>query len=188
MRKSLITSIIAGTLSMSAAHAAEKNMEMAYEAPPLSQKKAIAKVIEALPAECAFTTAAALDLRQNKQTIAIQFGQSLIGDNVTSWLDSAVSQNLPNQQSSSSATNVKIVPKLRRLYSYPESMNILGVTALELDYMVGEKVALTKHYRGFYAKTNWAGGDGEFISALNLAINNSMPKNCQRSGQCMLRH
>jgi hypothetical protein len=176
MRSIQKIALVVGLMVSDTAFAAQKNVVMEYEEPNAKQTKMLQSVISALPDACTFISANSLDLRQNKQTVGLKFNKSLLGDGVNSWLDAAFKQNLPYQPKKQSKINVTIVPKLHRLYSYPESMNILGVTALELDYIVDNKVALSRHYRGFYAKTNIAGGDGEFFTTLNYSLNDSIPK------------
>ena len=176
MRKTIIHSLLWAALTANSVTAAETKVVLEYDAPTLKAKKALDTTLAKIPAACAFDTAPTVDLRQNKMTVADKLNKSLIGEGATAWIDAAMQQNLPIKKAQTATTTVTIVPKLHRVYSYPESMNIQGVTALELDYVVDGKVVMSKHYRGFYSKANMVSGDGEYVTTLNNALNETIPK------------
>lgn len=155
---------------------APKTLTIKYE--PISEKakSKLSKSSVSKMVSCSFESDDIADNRQNKQTVANMWSDSLNIDGVNQWLEEARSTFLSNIAIDNARVNVTISPKLTRLYSYPESMNILGVSALVVDYVVDGHVVDTRHYRGFYAKTNWAGGNGEYLTALNLSINDLMGK------------
>jgi hypothetical protein len=152
--------------------AAIKSMPISFDAPSAANLKKLQKTALAEDAMCSFTVADISDQRQNKQTI----GFSLNASGVDSWLGDATKAYMANTVRPNATIQVQALPRLIRLYTYPESMNILGVSALVVDYVVDGKVVRSRQYRGFTAKTNWANGDGEYLTALNESLNDLMPK------------
>ena len=156
--------------------AASASVPMKYEAAESASEKRILLALKMVPRECQVEIADFSDNRHNKKTISNFFGKSLIGDGVDAWLGAAKSEYLNDIKTEYSNLVLEAKPKLHRLYAYPESMNINGVVAIEIDYFVNGEFHESKHYRGFYGKTNWANGNGEYVTALNLALNHSMVK------------
>lgn len=165
------TSAILASVVASASFAAVTDVEMEFQ--PLSKKKQ-AKMAKkpSVEGNCSFVVNDFKDERQNKQTIS--YGHNATG--VVAWLNEATNYYTKGLDNSDADVNILVQPTLVRLYSYPESMNINGVTAIVVTYLVDGNEIDTRYYRGFYGKTNWANGDGEYVTALNDSIHNLMPK------------
>ena len=91
-----------------------------------------------------------------------------------------------------SAQKVSVEPYVTRLYYYDQSMNIHGVMALRVNYVVDGSVVLTERYRGHSAKANWANGIGEYHTSANLSIGeamkvltNNLPRVCDKLQQTL---
>jgi hypothetical protein len=157
------------------AFAFQKTLPIQYENASTTTLKRIAKYGFSENSVCSFNFEAFLDNRQNKQTVAFS-GKSIIASGVDAWLSDAQHAFFSNTTRDSATYQITAVPSLTRMYSYPESMNILAITAMKVDFLIdGERVD-TRRYRGFFAKTNWANGDGEYLTALNEAVNDMLPK------------
>lgn len=174
MNKKIILMLSAVTLS-GVAHAKQVQLPMVYE--PMTTPKLTKVLQNGLPdtAACSFAVEQAEDLRPNKLSIGFN-GSNLQAQKVTDWLHSAMVPFFDHAKREKAALQIAVQPKLTRLYTYHESMNILGVTSVKLDFKVKGEVVTSRHYRGFYAKTNWAAANGEYVTALNDAVNNMMPK------------
>ncbi len=156
------------------AQAKQINLPMVYE--PIAKAKQ-GKLLQTVSGtgSCTFTVLPPEDKRQNTQTIGFN-GANLTALKVTDWLETALSTVVGASKQPSKQHLIELAPKLTRLYTYHESMNILGVTSVTIDFKANGRVVDTRQYRGFYAKTNWAGADGEYVTALNDAVNNLLPK------------
>lgn len=153
-------------------YAEVKNVTLKYEHPKKKAKKRMAKQALKKNSSCSFSVSDFTDARQNKQTVANKFGGSLQPTNLPSWLNSVRESASKNTQRESADIKIIAKPTLLRLYTYNESLNINAVNAVQVNFEVAGKTIISKHYRGFYGKTNWANGDGEHLTALNLSINN----------------
>jgi hypothetical protein len=143
---------------------------MTIEYSPLSdKKKQKLKKFNNTDLSCSINLESILDKRQNKETVAHVGSGSLSVSNVDSFLDSIRQEMNSFTQANEAELNVTANAELIRLYTYPESMNINGVLALLVDFSVNGKTVKSEQYRGFYGKTNWANGDGEYMTAINDA-------------------
>lgn len=145
-------------------------LEMGVEKPGKSMLKMLKANKLSTDSQCSFSFEDIVDSRQNKITVA-HVRTSFSADELEPWMQRVKAQYFDDLQRSSSVIEVLVKPRLTRLYAAPQSMNIHGVAASILDFEVNGDVVLQKHYRGFYAKTNWANGDGEYATALNYALN-----------------
>ncbi|MDT0596113.1 hypothetical protein [Glaciecola petra] len=132
----------------------------------------IAKKAPSADSSCSFVINEIGDDRQNKETAAILGRNSLGITNLPTYFDEI--KELVNNFTivESAAIKVEVRPKLIRMYTYFESLNILGVTAFTTDFVVNGEVLESRQYRGFYAKTNWANGQGEHLTTINDSIEN----------------
>ena len=172
MPPGLLLALVSISFSVSA-H--QIKIPMTYEAMPKASFDKVVKASQAGTEACAFTILPTLDKRQNKVTIAFN-GDNLEATEVSLWLNTAMQHFTTHTQQASAKAKLQVQPTLTRLYTYHESMNIHGVVSVKLDYVLNDQLVESKQYRGFYAKTNWAGANGEYVTALNDAINNLMPK------------
>lgn len=156
------------------AQAKQINLPMVYE--PIAKAKQ-GKLLQTVSGtgSCTFAVLPPEDQRQNTQTIGYN-GANLTALKVNDWLQTALTTVVGQSNNPSAQNQIELAPKLTRLYTYHESMNILGVTSVTIDFKANGRVVDTRQYRGFYAKTNWAGADGEYVTALNDAVNNMLPK------------
>ncbi len=170
-----IVLLLAGLAFAGGVEAKQVSLQMKYE--PVSKTIIDKLLAQGTPdkAQCSFQVQSAEDLRQNKITIGFN-GDNLLAQNVDVWLQNAASAYLDPLKSEQAASQITVHPKLTRLYTYNESMNILGVSSVIFDFKVNGQIVATRQYRGFYAKMNFAGADGEYVTTLNDSINNLMPK------------
>ena len=174
IRKKIILFVLA-VAAAGAADAKQVQLPMIYE--PMAKLK-LSKLLEkslADNAACSFQVLPAQDIRPNKLSIGFN-GANLDAQKVTDWLYTAMVALFDHTKRDQAKLQVTVEPKLTRLYTYHESMNILGVTSVILEFKVNGSLVETRQYRGFYAKTNWAAANGEYVTALNDAMNNMLPK------------
>ncbi len=112
------------------------------------------------------------DKRQNKETIGARFSYPLVVNGVEQWLDKAQQDfnKKALQEEIKAAKSITLRPSLTRLYSYAESMNLHGVSALSVDFLEGERLIETRKYRGNGAVVNWANGVSEYHDVVNLSL------------------
>lgn len=167
--------LVSGLAMAGGVEAKQVSLPMNYE--PVSKTIIDKLLAQGTPdkALCSFQVQPIEDLRQNKISIGFN-GSNLKGENVDAWLKNAVAAYIDPIKSEQAKFQITVHPKLTRLYTYHESMNILGVTSVIFDFKVNGQTLTTQQYRGFYAKMNFAAANGEYVTALNESINNLMPK------------
>lgn len=117
------------------------------------------------------------DQRPNKETVGSNFAKSLMPIGLDQWLQNAEADLWQGKvKKSDSGKNLVLKPKLDRLYAYAQSMNIHGVIALTVDFVVDGKVIETKKYRGLGSTTNAWNAEHEYYDALSYAAHDAMPK------------
>lgn len=151
------------------------NVPFQYEAMSKAQLDKLKKNGVPSSSNCAFTVSGMVDARQNTQSFAFN-GSNLQATGVDSWFLAATKAHLGYAEKADSKINIEVKPTLVRMYSYPESMNINAVLAVQVDFSVNGMPLETRKYRGFDSKSNWANGDSEYFTALNNAVNNLLPK------------
>lgn len=129
--------------------------------------KASTEINKTQPSDCSFNMLELSDDRQNKETVAFAFPDSLAISNIEEYLAKVKETSNGFTVDENAQHKIDVNARLIRMYTYPESMNILGVTAIIADFMVNGEVVKSRQYRGFYAKTNWAGGKGEYLTTIN---------------------
>jgi hypothetical protein len=116
-----------------------------------------------------------IDERKNKLTVGSNYNVPLKAVDVDVWLDK-FTLNL-NQRTHPTSTNnsneINISPKMLKLYSYAEGMNLHGVMAVKLDYYRSEVLLNTYHLRGYATKANWNNGIGEYRKVINMAMSDA---------------
>jgi len=124
---------------------------------------------------CNVTFSPVTDARKNKQTVGSNYNVPLKAVDVDKWLEQFtlnLSQRV-NVASSSAADNsnqINIAPKMLKLYSYAEGMNLHGVIAIKLDYYRSDVLLSSHHMRGYATKANWNNGIGEYRKVINMAM------------------
>lgn len=170
-----------------ALHAKTIDLPMTYDTMPSKTSKTIASQLSAV--SCAFEILPVTDQRHNKTTIGFN-GDNLRAVQVSPWLQQSLQAVFQYTVKDSTTARIQVQPVLKRLYTYHESMNILGVTSLTVDYSVKGQPLDSRQYRGFYAKANMMGADGEYVTTLNDSIHDllprlaaDLPKLCQQATQ-----
>lgn len=127
---------------------------------------------------CNFVLGGFLDIRQNKETIGTNFSKALLVDNIDSWFKDASQELLIKKfkNSPDKDKTIVLIPKISRLYSYAQSLNIHGVVALKLDVVVEDKIVDTRRYRGLGSTINWNNGSHEYVDAVDASISKALPK------------
>ncbi len=144
-----------------------------------TSKKATKGAVTAKPAfnsACQVSVAPFADGRNNKLTLGASWAQPLLPNGLTQWLDDVRTLELINKTKSwQGEKQLQVKPRLLRLYSYNESMNIHGVIALSVEYWLDGKLVAEKKYRGMGSKANWANGLDEYATSLNYAVHEVVP-------------
>mgnify|MGYP000020321366 FL=1 len=160
--------VLIGALALSStsfiANAGLTKMEIEFDS---LSNKASTKINQAQPSDCSFNMLELSDDRQNKETVALAFPDSIGISNIEEYLGRVKETSNGFTVDENAQHKIDVNARLIRMYTYPESMNILGITAIVADFMVNGEVVKSRQYRGFYAKTNWAGGKGEYLTAIN---------------------
>lgn len=167
----LIKILLLGVLFSLAANsfASLDKIEITYDPIGDKRKAKISQHVNLATLSCGIRMTPISDERQNKDTVAHLLSGSLSITNLDSYLESMRTEINSLSKAASPKVDVEAEAKLVRLYTYPESMNINGVMALLVDFKVNGEVVKSEHYRGFYGKTNWANGRGEYLTAINDA-------------------
>lgn len=116
------------------------------------------------------------DQRPNKETVGTNLIRSLSPTGIEAWLNDAEADIWLGKVKNSSEKVLTVKPKLERLYAYAQSMNLHGVMAISVDYVVDGNVIETRKYRGFGSTGNTWNAEYEYYDALNYAAHNAMPK------------
>lgn len=116
------------------------------------------------------------DGRKNKETVGTNFSKSLTPVGLDTWLKDAEADLLQGKVKSSGGKVIAVKPTLTRLYAYAENMNLHGVIAFSVDYVVDGKVIETKKYRGFGSTANAWNAEHEYYDALSYAAHSGLPK------------
>ena len=164
MKSKILISALALSSTSFIANAGLTTLEIEFDS---LSNKASTQIDEAQPSDCSFNMLELSDDRQNKETVAFAFPDSLAISNIEEYLAKVKKTSNGYTVDENAPHKIDVNARLIRMYTYPESMNILGVTAIVADFMVNGEVIKSRQYRGFYAKTNWAGGKGEYLTAIN---------------------
>jgi hypothetical protein len=122
------------------------------------------------------------DARRNKETVGAGvfmvealpgavplFTASLLSGDGLKWLDGAI-RTLPRsgiavREGEAGGADVA----LKLAHAWNGGMNLLSHVVLETSTRAGDAKDV-KRYHGFGIKLNWAGGNGEYMTALNIAM------------------
>ncbi len=121
---------------------------------------------------CNFKIIGFEDRRQNKKTIGVNLGKPLLIDDVRPWLNDASEQILKRNLETDDVANrlILVEPKLTRLYSYAQNMNIHGVSALHVDFRENGSIIDSRHYRSLGSTINWNNGSHEYLDAVESSL------------------
>lgn len=146
---------------------------------------------------CAVVINAPHDLRSNKDTLGTTFRDNPIISKppVTSWLQDALfdlkkqglNTSLANGDTALAASNVTYLSTdLTKMYVWNHGMNLHATLVVKTRMQTGSKPEVQHNYRVISTKLNWANGDSEFITTLNIAatrlleqIASDINKQCQ---------
>ncbi len=139
------------------------------------KKKAAAQ--PAIQYNCKVSIEPFVDSRINQQTLGASWSKPLITNDVPNWLESIRNDDLiAKTKNWSGAKSIVLKPKLKKLYSYAESMNIHGVISLEIEYWIDGKLDKTNYYRGMGSKANMMNALNEYGVALNYGVHEIVPR------------
>lgn len=116
------------------------------------------------------------DLRLNKDTVGTNFSRALTPSGLDTWLSDAEADLWRGKVKTNSGKTLVLKPKLERLYTYAESMNLHGVMSLSVDFVLDGKVLETRKYRGLGSTANAWNAEHEYYDALSYAAHEAMPK------------
>jgi len=182
--KSLVLAIGALVIS-GGVHAAaptdQKFVELKYEKAPAKRVQQTTTKPRTAPVstpsyDCRVVVDAIVDARNNRQTLGANWAEPLLPSGLEPWLEQVRALELANKTGAwAGGKQVQVKPRLTRLYSYVESMNIHGVIALDIEYWVDQTLVETKKYRGLGSKTNMWNALSEYGTALNYAVHDMAP-------------
>jgi len=121
---------------------------------------------------CSFRVSNFEDNRQNKATIGTNFRSALLIDDVKPWLNDASEHILKKKLETNDVASrmITVEPKLTRLYSYAQNMNIHGVSALHVDFKENGAIVDSRHYRSLGSTVNWNNGSHEYLDAVETSL------------------
>jgi hypothetical protein len=131
----------------------------------------------AISATCQIKHADFQDIRLNKETVGTNFKKSLQPQGLDTWFKDAEKDLWEKRiHNPSSGKVITLQPKIFRLYSYAQSMNIHGVMGIAVDFMTDGKVIESRKYRSLGSTTNGWNAEREYYQALSYAAHDVMPK------------
>lgn len=129
------------------------------------------------PTNCAVVINTPNDLRLNKETLGTTFRDNPIISKpaMATWLQEALfgmkklglNPMLATEASGHDVTYVST--DLRKVYIWNHGMNLHATLVVKARIQNGSKPEVQHNYRVISTKLNWANGDGEFITTLNMA-------------------
>lgn len=132
---------------------------------------------------CPVRVVAAVDDRQNKETIGRSLGGALISGDMGKWVTDGLADlshfgikvdvtedGRPPQDGS-----VLIKTHLTRAYTWQVGLKIFSMVALKAEFINKDGVVQEKYYRAHGDKTNMWGAEAEYVATLNYGINNLLP-------------
>ena len=141
------------------------------------QRKAKAASQPTVQYTCKVSIDSFVDARANKQTLGSTWNSPLIPNDVSTWLESIRTDDLlAKTKSWNGSKNLVLKPKVKKLYSYAESMNIHGVVSMDVEYWLDGKLEKTAYYRGMGSKANMMNALNEYGVALNYGMHEVVPK------------
>lgn len=171
--------------------AAQKTVDLKYEAASSTKKSKTKKVKKkkskqqqeaAAPVQAANSVACNVNIeditdnRKNKVTLGTNGAEPLIPTGLEQWLTDIKTSEMVNKTTNWKGEKVITVkPSLTKLYAYAENANIHGVFSLSVD-ITTDGETITKKYRGMGSKANMINGFGEYATALNYAVKETMPR------------
>ena len=135
-----------------------------------------------LAGACSVAIAQATDSRPNKESIGHEYKPILSGDPVP-WVGSALDDlkryGFTVQRADAlkpAAGTIVVRPELFRAYVWHGQLRINGMVAMNVEFITPSGKQITRKYRASGSKNNWAGATGEYMTALNYAMNNAVAK------------
>jgi hypothetical protein len=157
----------------------------AYEADRVAmnyEPESVDTVPAPLAGACSVAIAQAADIRPNKESIGHEFKPILSGDPVP-WVGTAL-EDLKRYGFSVQrmdtlkpvAGTIVVRPELYRTYVWHGQLRINGMVAMNVEFITPSGKHVTRKYRASGSKNNWAAATGEYMTALNYAMNNAVAK------------
>lgn len=166
---SLTLAAIATACTLNTVARANEQVTLNYEASSsdVSPKK--------LVSGCSISIAPVKDARHNKETIGHEF-TALMATGASPWATAAL-QRLRDygyevNQDSAASSSIQISPSLIRAYTFHGPMRINGMVAIDVDATLANGSHQALKLRASGSKSNMAGMNSEYVTALNYAINN----------------
>lgn len=124
--------------------------------------------------QCGVLVEAPQDKRLNNVTLGTTFRDNPIMSKqaASDWLHHALldMKRLGINTSESQTPNTTVLTtELDKLYIWNHSMNLYATVVVNATIKKGSDVISHKKYRVIGTKLNWANGDGEFVTTLNIA-------------------
>lgn len=116
------------------------------------------------------------DQRPNKESVGTNFAKSLTPVGIDAWLKDAGADLWIGKVKTAGNKTLVLKPKLDRLYTYAQSMNLHGVMAITVDFEIDGKVLESRKYRGLGSTTNAWNAEHEYYDSLSYAAHEAMPK------------
>lgn len=156
-----------------AAHAAEQ-VSMQYDAADTESP------VVPLAGGCPVTIVSVKDMRQNKESVGSEFKPVASGDPAP-WMTAALSNLKMWGFAATSAArpapgSLGVSAELTRSYVWHGPMRLNGMVAMNVTYELPSGQRIVRKYRASASKNNWNNGTGEFMTTLNLALNNTLAK------------
>jgi hypothetical protein len=125
-----------------------------------------------------------LDIRSNKKTIGARPDAPIVAENMDVWLAELRKdlQALSGSEYGKNETSVIVRPHLFRLYVIQKGVNLNGVVAVKLKYSNEAGDVQRSSLRGYSTKLNWGGSNSKYVTVLNMAANDLLPKMAQSIG------
>ncbi len=118
-----------------------------------------------------------IDLRFNQQTLGAKLDAALIAKDLPSWLETIRHTEIIEKTESWIGTKHLVVkPKLKKLYSYSEKMNIHSVVSMEIEFWINGTQQRSIYYRGIGSTFNTLDALDEYATTLNYAVQNIAPQ------------
>ena len=126
--------------------------------------------------KCSIEVLPIIDRRTNKLTIGAKSYHPLLSEDIDGWLDGLRADFIKAGAEKDAGRDhfFQVQLYLMKLYSSVHSLNITGTIALKAEYIIDGKIVKVERHRGYAAKTNWANGDSEYVTAVNNAAHNAV--------------
>lgn len=152
----------------------ESVIELRYLEPTIPDAKPVTA------SHCAVVIRAPEDFRHNKETLGTTFRDNPIISKypVDGWLQDALvdmkklglETSLANAGATADSANATVLStRLEKMYIWNHGMNLHGTVVVKAKMQTGTGPEVEQSYRVISTKLNWANGDNEFVTTLNMA-------------------